>query len=157
MEEWRGEGQSVGPFMEIKACVERILLDLHVSKKPLSCYIHPRAAADTFHWGFSNWNIWEQDVTQIQLNSHWLVVPHSQTFPVGFSLEFLHNYSPIQCGTAHPQIWEGCLESKPCYVQWILSSEQQIRGKTPFRKMKLKMDFQFSLLRCIVHLFPLFH
>lgn len=49
MEEWRGEGQSVGPFMEIKVCVERILLDLHVSKKPLSCYIHPRAAADTFH------------------------------------------------------------------------------------------------------------
>lgn len=25
--------------MEMKACVERILLDLHVSKKPLSCYI----------------------------------------------------------------------------------------------------------------------
>lgn len=39
MEEWRGEGQSVEPFMEIKACAERILLDLHVSKKPLPCYI----------------------------------------------------------------------------------------------------------------------
>lgn len=39
MEEWRGEGKSAGLFMEIKACVERILLDLHVFKKSLPCYI----------------------------------------------------------------------------------------------------------------------
>lgn len=33
---WK-KGQSAGPFMEIKECVERILLDLHISKKSLPC------------------------------------------------------------------------------------------------------------------------
>lgn len=49
MEEWRKEGQSAGPFMEIKVYVERILLDLHISKKSLSSLLYPRAAADTIH------------------------------------------------------------------------------------------------------------
>lgn len=76
-----------------------------------------------------------------------------------FPLEFLHNYSPI-----HQPLWHssslnvgGILEPKPSYVQWILSSEQLIRGKIPLRKMKLKTYFQFSLLRYIMHLCLLLH
>lgn len=154
---WK-KGQSTGPFMEIKVCVERILLDLHISKKSLPCYIPGLQLiqfTEVFKTEILESKMWQKS-SWISTGWWFLIPKPSQWIFLWSSCTITAPYTD-PCGTAHPQTWEGCLESEPCYVQRILHSEQQIRGKIPFREMKLKMYFQFSLLRYIMHLFLLLH
>lgn len=81
--------------------------------------------------------------------------------PSGFSFGVpaqLQPHTPTPVATAHPQMWEGCLESKPCYVQWILSSEQQIRGENSLRKNEIENVFSVlitEMLSCTLSIISL--